>query len=63
MWLGATVVYFHNGGRIHLGQCFCALCGAEKISSVLQSQPNELVTRNYWQEEDSPEAVGQYASS
>ncbi len=33
------------------------------MSSVLQSQPSELVTRNYWQEEDSPEAVGQYASS
>lgn len=33
------------------------------MSSVLQSQPNELVTGNYWQEEDSPEAVGQYASS
>lgn len=30
------------------------------MSSVV-SQPNELVTRNYWQE-DSPEAVGQYAS-
>ncbi|KAK2891631.1 hypothetical protein Q8A73_017296 [Channa argus] len=27
------------------------------MGSVLQSQPNELVTRNYWQEKDSPQAV------
>lgn len=41
---------------------FYLLCGAEKMSSVLQSPPNELVTRNYWQEEDSLKALGQYAS-
>lgn len=37
------------------------LCEAEKMITVLQSQRDELVTMNYWQEEVSPEAVGQWA--